>query len=200
MIRGLSGTAIDIAESESGLGREDEDGQLQGHVKDLEHGVKQGGKVTRSKSLWSGPGTGGFGSLHAPMYLSMYVCSQLLLAFERVVSYVDFLALVQKIRGGGGRDRADPTLRNKKKMEKTCVVTFICSRVSCFGGSESGLGERVGLLSDETSALDRGGRGGGGESKAAKGLLVPAVGARERLEAAVMGLFFPRRLRACAVR
>lgn len=44
MIRGLSGTAIDIAENEPGLGRED-DGQLQRQVKDLEHGVKQGGKV-----------------------------------------------------------------------------------------------------------------------------------------------------------
>lgn len=49
MIRGLSGTAIniDIADNESGLGRE-EDGQLQGHVKDLEHGVKQGGKVGKT--------------------------------------------------------------------------------------------------------------------------------------------------------
>lgn len=46
MIRGLSGTAIDIAENdESGSGRED-DGQLQGQVKGLEHGVKQGGKVS----------------------------------------------------------------------------------------------------------------------------------------------------------
>lgn len=46
MIRGLSGTVIDIdiAENGSGFGRED-DGQLQGQVKDLEHGVKQGGKV-----------------------------------------------------------------------------------------------------------------------------------------------------------
>lgn len=44
MIRGLSGTAI--AEDESGIERgDDDDGQLQGEVKDLEHGVKQGGKV-----------------------------------------------------------------------------------------------------------------------------------------------------------
>lgn len=52
MIRGLSGTAIDIDvaenENESGLGRED-DGQLQGQVKDLEHGVKQGGKVATTR-------------------------------------------------------------------------------------------------------------------------------------------------------
>ncbi len=45
MIRGLSGTAM--AEDETGLGR-GEDDQLQGQVKDLEHGVKQGGKVTLS--------------------------------------------------------------------------------------------------------------------------------------------------------
>lgn len=43
MIRGLSGTAI--AENESEMERED-DGQLQREVKDLEHGVKQGGKVS----------------------------------------------------------------------------------------------------------------------------------------------------------
>lgn len=36
-----------MAEDESGLGRE-EDGRLQGQVKDLEHGVKQGGKVTQT--------------------------------------------------------------------------------------------------------------------------------------------------------
>ena len=42
MIRGLSGTAI--AEHEAGMGNGD-DGGRQGEVKDLEHGVKQGGKV-----------------------------------------------------------------------------------------------------------------------------------------------------------
>lgn len=42
MIRGLSGTAI--VEDEAGIGGED-DGGGQGEVKDLEHGVKQGGKV-----------------------------------------------------------------------------------------------------------------------------------------------------------
>lgn len=42
MIRGLSGTAI--AEHEAGMGSGD-DGERQGEVKDLEHGVKQGGKV-----------------------------------------------------------------------------------------------------------------------------------------------------------
>lgn len=48
MIRGLSGTAI--AEDESEMERED-DGQLQREVKDLEHGVKQGGKVSVKSSL-----------------------------------------------------------------------------------------------------------------------------------------------------
>ncbi|CAM9838191.1 unnamed protein product [Scytosiphon promiscuus] len=44
MIRGLSGTAI--ADNEAGTEHgDDDDGQLQGEVKDLEHGVKQGGKV-----------------------------------------------------------------------------------------------------------------------------------------------------------
>lgn len=45
MIRGLSGTAI--ADTESEMGRE-YDGQLQGEVKDLEHGVKEGGKVNKA--------------------------------------------------------------------------------------------------------------------------------------------------------
>lgn len=47
MIRGLSGTAI--AEDEAGMGDED-DGEGQGEVKDLEHGVKQGGKVRMDES------------------------------------------------------------------------------------------------------------------------------------------------------
>lgn len=42
MIRGLSGTAI--AEHGAGMGSGD-DGERQGEVKDLEHGVIQGGKV-----------------------------------------------------------------------------------------------------------------------------------------------------------
>lgn len=64
MIRGLSGTAI--AESESEMDRED-DGQLQGEVKDLEHGVKQGGKV-KNKGGQAWPGQPSAGPLTVLLY------------------------------------------------------------------------------------------------------------------------------------
>lgn len=46
MIRGLSGTAI--LEDDVYSGRMGDSGFGQGEVKDLEHGMKQGGKVTRA--------------------------------------------------------------------------------------------------------------------------------------------------------
>lgn len=68
MIRGLSGTAI--AESESEMDRED-DGQLQGEVKDLEHGVKQGGKVIKNERVASP----GLASSWAQVHFWCYCCT-----------------------------------------------------------------------------------------------------------------------------
>lgn len=62
MIRGLSGTAI--AEDKAGMGSEDE-GERQGEVKDLEHGVKQGGKVRENwRCFWLDPSFFRISSLH----------------------------------------------------------------------------------------------------------------------------------------
>lgn len=50
MIRGLSGTAI--IEDELYLGEMGDGDDGQGEVKDLEHGMKQGGKVLRKIGRW----------------------------------------------------------------------------------------------------------------------------------------------------